>query len=238
MHHTRGVDALAFVAEVVAVSAPGVLAPGPLFVANMIYGAWSGQGRGALSGIKVAQGHAIVEISLIAAIAAGLFSASSFIAGHENVEITIAIIGGLSIIGFALVQIVGIVTSKIGIARKRRTIITSCLQNCIKIESGKGPFATGVMFSALNPFFIVWWLTAGLKLVSDSATFGPLAGPVLLFGTHVWMDYAWLAATAYLASKGSSVIEKSKYYQVLMLGLAALLLYYGAQFLVNGITMI
>lgn len=212
-------DALAFGAEVVAVSASGVLAPGPLFVANMMYGTR----QGALSGIKVAHGHAVVEIAVIGAIAAGLFSASAFVAGYAGM---IAIIGGASIIGFAIVQISGI------IARKRRSDPQE------KIEAKRrGPFAAGVAFSALNPFFLVWWLTAGLKLISDSATFGSVAGPALLFGTHVWMDYAWLAATAYLASKGGSVL-KSKYYRILMLGLASLLLYYGAQFLVNGITAI
>jgi threonine/homoserine/homoserine lactone efflux protein len=214
------VDALAFGAEVVAISASGVLAPGPLFVANMMYGTR----QGALSGIKVAHGHAVVEIMVIAAIATGLFSASAFVMNYAGM---IAIIGGASIIGFAVVQIVSGI-----IARKRR----SDSQEKIEAKREKGPFAAGVAFSALNPFFLVWWLTAGLKLIADSAAFGSVAGPALLFGTHVWMDYAWLVATAYLASKGSSVL-KSKYYRVLMFGLAGLLLYYGAQFLANGIIM-
>lgn len=216
-------DAIAFGAEVVAVSASGVLAPGPLFVANMMYG--TSTGRGALAGVKVAHGHAIVEAILIAAIAAGLFSAHTFIAGYAAV---ISVIGGASIIGFAIVQIM-----MSGIAGKRSA---KNEQERKKVATRKGPFAIGIMFSAMNPFFLIWWLTAGLKLVSDSAAFGSVAGPALLFGTHVWMDYAWLAATAYLASKGSSVL-KSKYYRALMLGLSGLLLYYGAQFLAGGMTM-
>jgi hypothetical protein len=48
------------------------------------------------------------------------------------------------------------------------------------------------------------------------------------------MDYAWLAATAYLASKGSSVL-KSKYYGLLMIFLCGILIYYGMQFLLSGI---
>ncbi|AIF83710.1 putative threonine efflux protein [Candidatus Nitrososphaera evergladensis SR1] len=214
-------DVLAFGAEVVAVSASGVLAPGPLFVANMMYGTR----QGALSGIKVAHGHAVVEIVVIAVIAAGLFSASAFIADYASV---IAIIGGVSIIGFAILQIVGIITTARKSKQERKTET---------VRRKNGPFAAGVMFSALNPFFLVWWLTVGLKLVSDSAAFGAVAGPALLFGMHVWMDYVWLAATAYLASKGSSVL-KSKYYRVLMLVLAGLLLYYGVQFLINGVMMI
>jgi len=48
-------NAAEFVAEVVLVSASGVLSPGPLFFANIIYG-----GKiGITEGIKIAYGHTI-----------------------------------------------------------------------------------------------------------------------------------------------------------------------------------
>ena len=56
-----------------------------------------------------------------------------------------------------------------------------------------------------------------------------------MFGLHVWMDYAWLGAMAYLVSKGSSVLG-SKYYKMLMLGLAGVIAYYGAQFVAGGLS--
>lgn len=205
------VDVLSFGAEVVAVSASGVLAPGPLFFANVLYGTR----RGAISGIKVAHGHALVEIAVIVAIAAGLFSAPAFV---ETYSAPIAVLGGVSVIGFAGLQI--------------HSVLKKSKQE--KKEQGKSPFAIGIALTALNPFFLVWWLTVGIKLVADSSAFGPVAGTGLLFGMHVWMDYAWLAATAYLASKGSSVLG-SKYYKILMLGLAGVLAYYGAQFLASGL---
>lgn len=67
-------DVLGFGLEVVAVSASGVLAPGPLFVANVMYGSR----HDAVSGVNAAHGHAVVEIAVISAIAAGLFSAPAF----------------------------------------------------------------------------------------------------------------------------------------------------------------
>jgi threonine/homoserine/homoserine lactone efflux protein len=205
-------DVLSFGLEVVAISASGVLAPGPLFVVNMLYGSR----HGATSGVKVAHGHAAVEIAVIAAIAAGLFSASAFVASYDSV---IALVGGGAVIGFAALQVIS--------ALRGAPVPTAA-------EGRRGPFAAGVAFSALNPFFLLWWLTAGLKLVSDSAAFGTVAGVALLFGLHVWMDYAWLAATAYLASRGSSVL-KSKYYRILLLALAGVLVYYGVQFVASGI---
>jgi hypothetical protein len=47
------------------------------------------------------------------------------------------------------------------------------------------------------------------------------------------MDYAWLGGTAYLASKGAFLLE-SKYYRFLLLGLAAVLMYYGISFVLQA----
>lgn len=200
-----------FAAEVVVVSASGVLAPGPLFVANIL----CGSKQGAVSGIKVAHGHALVEIAAIAAIATGLFSMSMFVS--ENVR-AIGLVGGVAILGFAGLQV-------FAVARKKEQTF---------IAGKKSPFAAGVLLTAFNPFFLLWWLTVGIKLVSDSAAFGAMTGVALLFALHVWMDYAWLAATAYLASRGGSVLQ-SKYYRLLMYGLAAVLVYYGVQFLASAL---
>lgn len=206
-------DVLGFGIKVVAVSASGVLAPGPLFMANVLYGSR----RGAMSGVKVAHGHAAVEIVIISAIAAGLFSASTFLSHYAS---AIAIVGGVAILGFAGLQVIGIAKRKDG----KEPVLAG----------DKSPFMADVVLSALNPFFVAWWLTVGLKLVSDSAAFGIAAGVAILFASHVWMDYAWLAATAYLASRGNSA-TKSKYYKILMIALSGILIYYGIQFLVTGI---
>ena len=69
--------------------------------------------------------------------------------------------------------------------------------------SGSGPFVAGIMFSALNPFFIVWWLTVGLKLVSDAMLIWAFGGALVVFMLHIWMDFAWLGSVAFLASRGS-----------------------------------
>ena len=204
---------LDFGVEVIAISASGVLAPGPLFFTNMLYGTR----QGARAGLKMAYGHTVVELPLIVLLAAGLFTAAAV----TQYAGTIGLVGGVGILGFAGLQIAGVV-------RKKN------IQTAPAMASGKSPFIAGIALSALNPFFLVWWFTVGLKLVADSATFGLAAGIVILFGLHIWMDYAWLAGTAYLASKGSSVI-KSKYYPLLLLGLAAVLLYYGVYFTLTGI---
>ncbi|HJS68795.1 MAG TPA: LysE family transporter [Nitrososphaera sp.] len=204
---------LDFGVEVIAISVSGVLAPGPLFFTNLLYGTR----QGARAGLKVAYGHTAVELPLIMLLAVGLFTS----AAATQYAGTIGLVGGVGIIGFAALQIAGVL-------RKKN------IQAAPAMASGKSPFVAGIALSALNPFFLVWWFTVGLKLIADSATFGLAAGIVILFGLHIWMDYAWLAGTAYLASKGSSVI-KSKYYPLLLLALAAVLLYYGVYFTLTSI---
>jgi threonine/homoserine/homoserine lactone efflux protein len=232
------VELAQFAAEVVAVSASGVLAPGPLFAANVLYGAAAAPAkkRGMLSGIRVAHGHAVVEMAVVCAIAAGLFSASSLLAGGIAAGI-ISMVGGMAILGFAAAQAADAVRKKrLGDAA---SVIAGGNDSKITV-SRRRPFAAGAALTAFNPFFLAWWLTVGLKLISDSAaSFGPVAGVAVLFSLHVWMDYAWLAATAYLASRGSSsVLLNSKYYWVLVLALAALLAYYGVQSLLGGIKLL
>ena len=205
--------ALDFGLEVIAVSASGVLAPGPLFFTNLLYGTK----QGPRSGIKMAYGHTVVELPLVILLAAGLFT-TTVVSQYAG---AIGLLGGIGILGFAGLQILGVIQK-------------SSLQTLPAMASDKGPFVAGIALSALNPFFLVWWLTAGLKLIADSATFGFVAGIAILFALHIWMDYAWLACTAFIASKGSSVL-KSKYYPMLLLALAAVLLYYGVYFTLTGI---
>ena len=207
-------NVLDFGVEVIAISASGVLAPGPMFFANLLYGAR----QGTAAGLKIAYGHTAVELPLIILLAAGLFS-SGFAAGQYSDAI--GVVGGAAILAFAGAQVVTII-------RKKGLPMPA-------IGSRNSPFIAGVALSALNPFFLIWWFTIGLKLIADSVSFGPIAGVALLFGLHIWMDYVWLAGTAYFAAKGGSML-KSKYYPLLLLGLAAVLLYYGVYFIMTGMT--
>jgi threonine/homoserine/homoserine lactone efflux protein len=204
---------LDFGVEVIAISASGVLAPGPLFFSNLLYGAR----QGSRSGIKVAYGHTLVELPLIVVLAAGLFTSATV----NQWAGAIGVVGGVVILGFAAFQVRGAIR-----AQHAQTLPSG--------RTGKCPFVAGIALTALNPFFLVWWFTAGLKLIVDSASFGFVAGIAILFAAHIWMDYAWLAGTAFLASKGRSVL-KSKYYSLLRLALAAILLYYGVHFTLSGI---
>ena len=200
--------------EVIAISASGVLAPGPLFFANVFWGSLGNK----WSGLKVAYGHTIVELPLIILLAEGLFILD---AAKKYLSI-ISLLGGIVLLGFAVFQIVNNL-------RKKRENIAKPLTN------SKGPFILGLSLTVLNPFFMLWWFTAGLKLIVDSAQFGAITGAMILFSFHIWMDYAWLVVTAYLASRGARLL-KSRYYRVLLFLLSLLLIYYGISYLLEALS--
>jgi threonine/homoserine/homoserine lactone efflux protein len=138
---------LDFGIEVIALSASGVLTPGPLFFANLAYGTHHDK----WSGIKIAYGHTAVELPLIIILAAGLFTFDT----AKKYASVVGLIGGIAILAFAGLQIASI------IKEKRRHDTSS-------IAGNKGPFIVGIALSALNPFFILWWFTVGSKLIVDS----------------------------------------------------------------------
>ena len=70
-----------FLGLVIIISASGVMSPGPLFAANVMYGLREGK----ISGLKMAVGHTIVEFPLILLLGIGFFSIESI---PENFDFT------------------------------------------------------------------------------------------------------------------------------------------------------
>ena len=219
---------LEFAAEVIFLSASGVLSPGPLFFTNLIYGSK----QGLHAGIKIALGHTIVELPLIIVLALALFGFLPLNLGDESLRL-IGLIGGVAIIFFSISQISDVLKKGRVVARDNKNKNYDNSNHFLfRINKKKrviegGPFILGIIFSALNPFFLVWWLTVGLKLISDSLyLFGIVAGIIFLFSFHIWMDYAWLAVTSYMIYKGRSIL-KAKSYHLFLISLSIILACYG-----------
>ena len=195
-----------FAILVIVISASGVMAPGPLFAANISYGLR----EGAKSGIKMATGHAMVELPLVILLGIGVFSLESF----PEFRTVISILGAITLFVFAALQI--------------RTVLKN-KEFSIKNQK-QGALITGVLLSGLNPFFIVWWLTIGFKLISDAMLIWAFSGMLIMFGLHIWMDFAWLGAVSFLALKSTKILS-NRNYKILMIGLSGMLIYFGIIFL-------
>ena len=199
-------EIISFLGLVIVISASGVMSPGPLFAANVMYGLREGR----ISGIKMAAGHTVVEFPLILLLGIGFFSIESI----PEIRTAITILGAAGLFGFALLQIRTVTKQKFSLETK----------------SGQGPFVAGILLSALNPFFIVWWLTIGLVLISESIENFGIIGIIILFLFHIWMDYAWLFTIAAFSSKAKNYLSK-KNFKIIIIGLSIILIYYGIDFL-------
>lgn len=221
-------NVLDFAGEVVLLSASGVLSPGPLFLMNLVYGAKQGY----KAGLKIASGHAMIEFPLIIILAISFFQLTNTAVITYNLN-ALGLVGGTSIIIFAIIQIINTTRNK-----KNKSLFNNSNSNYRVSFIADKPILLGIIFSALNPFFIAWWLTVGLTLISDSISlFGVVTGSVLLFSFHIWMDYIWLILTSYLISKGVSVI-KTRYYYFLFTGLNIILTFYGMYMIGSSISFI
>ena len=199
-------EVIGFAIMVVAISASGVMSPGPLFSGNIIYGL----NEGKIAGLKIAVGHTIVEFPLIILLGTGIITSNIF----PEFRVLIAVIGALGLFAFAGLQI--------------KSIFQKNFQKNIK--PSRGPILAGIFLSALNPFFIIWWLTVGLKLITESIELWGFLGIIILFLFHIWMDYVWLYIVAFFASKSRNFLS-NRNYKILVISLAIVLIYFGLRFL-------
>ena len=197
-----------FAIMVIAISASGVMSPGPLFAANIVYGIKEGK----IAGLKIAIGHTVVEFPLIILLGIGVISLDAF----PEYRVLITIVGAIGLFCFAGLQI--------------KSILQKNFQKNFK--SNKNSFFAGILLTALNPFFIIWWLTVGFKLITDSIEFWGIFGIVILFMFHIWMDYVWLFFVAGLASKAKNILSTNNY-KILIFGLSMILVYFGIDFLLQ-----
>lgn len=193
-----------FAVAVIVISISGVMSPGPLFAANVAYGLR----EGTKAGLKMAYGHTVVELPLVILLGIGALSLEILPQFRE----TIALLGAISLFAFAGIQIRSVL-------KKPTTVF----------EGKRGPFLAGIMLSALNPFFLVWWFTIGFKLISDALVIASFAGIGIMFVFHIWMDYAWLCTVSFLSSKGKKILS-NKNYTMFMIGISGVLIYFGIAF--------
>ena len=202
---------LTFITTVVVVTASGALAPGPAFFANIAQGTKSG----AKGGLAFSVGHTIFEFSLVILLAFTLQT----VANEPLIKLVVGVAGGAALLIFGFLQIREALTPK------------TAVSNMEKIPS-KNPLLLGVLFTGLNPYFIIWWLTAGMPLIENALSLASFAGVLIMYVSHVWMDYVWITGTAYLAKKGINLAGK-KGYKTMMVIFGIILVFFGLYFITS-----
>ena len=190
------------------ISLSGVLMPGAVFAVTIACGfqdRWSGW--------KIALGHALVEIPTIVAIFFGL---SVFIR-NEMVLATIGLIGG------AILLYMGY-----DVFRTRKEVVTSC---STKYQS---PFWAGVMTTAANPGWLLWWATVGAALTATAVTFGWWMLPFFVV-VHITCDLLWegFVGMTIFETKGR---WSSDWHQRVIAGSGVLMIFFALLFVYNALS--
>ena len=154
--------------QIILVSVSGVFSPGPLLFANLALSKYGGF----WSGIKIAVGHTIIELPLIILLSLPFVVLFPINLTFSTTKI-ITFIAGAFLIIFGILYVVRIIRTR---GSPNSPINTSRIEN---------PYLAGIMFTSLNPFFIVWWTTVGVKLISDS---------ISLLGHPVWNSFSIFCA--------------------------------------------
>jgi threonine/homoserine/homoserine lactone efflux protein len=128
----------------------------------------------------------------------------------------------LSLLGGGMVIWMGI-----GIFRARKEVV----------QSGKdlkyGAITAGIVMSAINPFFLLWWATVGSMLVMKFVEFGTIGLPVLVI-THWTCDLIWLSIVSLLIYRTKALWGK-RFQEWAFIVYSLLLVGFGVWYLVSGI---
>jgi threonine/homoserine/homoserine lactone efflux protein len=199
-----------FLSSVAVISLSGVMMPGPLFAVTV-----ARSYRSQFTGIKMALGHAIVEVPLMLLIYFGL--ARFF--DREPVQIALYLVGGSILIWMGS-----------SMFRRRSGSLDG------GIELPYNSVIAGVVTSAANPFFFLWWAAVGSMLVMKSLSFG-LIGFILLVTVHLGCDFGWLFFISSVVHRTKSR-WKEKFRVGLFMACSFLLIGFGGWFLSSGIRLV
>ncbi|MEM2529044.1 MAG: LysE family transporter [Ignisphaera sp.] len=194
------------VIQTLMISPSGALSPGPLTFATMALGINGGWRKG----VYVALGHTFFELPYIALIAFFMNIIRDILSGSIGDLITIA--GVIIILFFALSLI--------------KDSIKGSNPDARNVISGIGnAFVMGFLFTSLNVFFLLWWLSIGFSLILLALEAG-FVGLLTMYLAHIWMDFLWLSLVAEAGKRGT-VIFGRRGYRIMLALFGILLLFFG-----------
>ncbi len=167
----------------------GALAPGPTLVATInasLRGDWT-------AGLKVSLGHIVIETAIFFLIILGLATIA------QPYTTAIAVIGGIALIVFGIMTISGSRSASLGTAPE---------------TAAASPYMAGLLTSAANPYFWIWWLSVGSALLINALTGGLLLALVFMIG-HWGADVSWYVFVSTGVAKGRTILSDTTYHRIM-----------------------
>jgi threonine/homoserine/homoserine lactone efflux protein len=173
----------------------GALTPGPLLAATVAFVTT----RGFWSGPALVLGHGILELVVVLALVRGL----GRVLARPGVTRTIAAAGGAGLLLFAALMITAGLAGSLSLAPQ------------VGAAPAPGfslwePVLVGAGVSVANPYWVLWWATAGAGYLAIALRTGT-AGLVAFYTGHVLSDLLWYTAVAAVLAAGGRLLGPSLY---------------------------
>ena len=191
----------------------GALVPGPMLFATIE----ASLKKGWIAGPEFVLGHILVELVLCVFI---LFGVTSFF-GDGTISV-ISLIGGLALVVFGLLTV----------KDARNTVSSSNVtQDSSNSKLKSSPAIIGMVTSVSNPYFWIWWLTAGSALLLREYELGSIISVAYILG-HWTADISWFTAVSGSVSRGK-VLLSHKAHRYILYACGIFLVVFGFYFMLN-----
>jgi threonine/homoserine/homoserine lactone efflux protein len=202
---------LLFLIQVLIISCSGAMQPGPVTASVIKMGA-----RNRWAGTLMAIGHGIIEFPLMIVIILGLGEYFK----NQKVQVVIGLAGGFFLL---LMAVQSFLSLKTEIGKESKLVRDN-------------PVLAGIILTAGNPYFLLWWATVGLALATEATQWGIWAFG--LFSLAHWsVDLIWLQILSWGSFKGSVLLGRHGLRIVLII-CALALLFFGVFFIYNALRIV
>ncbi len=188
----------------------GAMMPGPLLTVTI----GESSRRGFMAGPLLIAGHAILELLLLAALLLGLAPWLQ----RPVVFAATALTGSLILLWMAFSMF--------------RSLPSLSLQQKGQQTTGNHLIINGILMSAANPYWIIWWATIGLGYITYSRQFG-LRGIVFFFAGHILADLSWYSLISAAVARGRNFFN-DRLYRGIIFFCAAFLVVFACYFACTG----
>ncbi len=189
----------------------GALMPGPLLTMTIS----ESSRRGLSTGPMMILGHGVLELAVVIALLSGFGP----LLLRNDVFVAVSLVGGVTLLWIAFSMLRSIPQLSLVVEQdsvKRRNLITA-----------------GVLLSAFNPYFILWWASIGFGYIVYAAKLGTL-GVVSFFLGHIFADLSWYTFISFGVVKGKRFMS-DRGYRGLISCCAVLLVVFSGYFFYSGI---
>jgi threonine/homoserine/homoserine lactone efflux protein len=199
---------ITFIFGAIIISLSGVMAPGPMTAVTIGKGNESPH-----AGVMIAIGHGIIEFPLMAFI----FFGFGYLFNINYVKSVIMFIGGIILFLLAL--------SMLNNFKKNQEVFSN--------NNQKSSLLTGILLSAGNPYFLLWWVFIGAPIILQSYKFG-ISGLVLFAVIHWLCDFVWLYFLSSMSFFGGKFFGNI-FQKVVFLICSIFLLFFSGKFIFDAV---